>query len=106
MHAENGFLKVFPNYKMEASFSHPFSVNEFEFGELTKTENGFTWTLKADKESCFQRPEGVVSSKKVCFIERRFTLEGNKLSYELDLGIDPNVTGGKLHLTCSMTKSD
>ena len=34
MHAENGFLKIFPNKKAQASFSHPFDLNEFEFGSL------------------------------------------------------------------------
>lgn len=46
MHAENGFLKIFPNNKAEASYSHPFSLNEFEFGELKADEN--ILVLKAD----------------------------------------------------------
>ena len=53
MHAENGFMKIFPDGKVECSYSHPFSVNEFETGTLTKTENGFSWTIKADKEASF-----------------------------------------------------
>jgi len=38
MHAENGFLKIFAakteagSYLAEASYSHPFGMNEFEFG--------------------------------------------------------------------------
>ena len=41
LHAENGFFKVFPQKdenqfcKVEASYSHPFGMNEFEFGQLT-----------------------------------------------------------------------
>ena len=39
MHAENGFWKIFPKdekgmYLIEASFSHPGSLNEFEKGKL------------------------------------------------------------------------
>jgi len=45
MHAENGFLKVFPKddgaHKVQASFSHPFGMNEFEFGQFD-SENQIT----------------------------------------------------------------
>ena len=49
MHAENGFLKIFPDHRCEASFSHPFSMNEFEFGTSTPE----SLTLIADQEHHF-----------------------------------------------------
>ena len=60
MHAENGFWKIFPKQadglrKVEASFSHPFSVNEFEHGHLGKqTETGNVFlTMGATEEYHF-----------------------------------------------------
>ena len=56
MHAENGFLKIFPlkdeniaPRKVQASYSHPFGMNEFEFGEITAD----TLTLAATEERHF-----------------------------------------------------
>lgn len=49
MHAENGFIKIKPDYSVEASYSHPFSVNEFEFG--TVSAEGLT--LVADQKHHF-----------------------------------------------------
>ena len=52
MHAENGFIKVLPGEgkrSVEASYSHPFGLNEFEYGILEEN----TLTLEATDESCF-----------------------------------------------------
>ena len=54
MHAENGFFKIFPGAdgqarRVEASYSHPFGMNEFEFGELTADK----LVLKATEERHF-----------------------------------------------------
>jgi hypothetical protein len=49
MHAENGFMKIKPDYSVEASYSHPFSMNEFEFGTVTAE----SLTLVADQEHHF-----------------------------------------------------
>ena len=54
MHAENGFLKCFKTeqegtFKAQASLSHPFGLNEFEFGCFQNGE----LTLVADQESHF-----------------------------------------------------
>ena len=54
MHAENGFLKIFPgNGKVEASYSHPFSLNEFEYGSFEVTEEGWKWSMKAENVEDF-----------------------------------------------------
>ena len=55
LHAENGFFKIFPANadtgaaRVEASYSHPFGMNEFEFGELTPNK----LTLVASEEHHF-----------------------------------------------------
>ena len=68
MHAENGFLKIFPQpkvengeiilggYKAEASYSHPFGMNEFEFGSVCNKNGESILSLVAHKEEHFQRP--------------------------------------------------
>ena len=57
MHAENGFIKVLPGAEgkrsVEASYSHPFGLNEFEYGVL----EGNSLTLEASEEACFQRSQ-------------------------------------------------
>ena len=56
LHAENGFFKVKPgdgeSRAVEASYSHPFGMNEFEFGQITAN----SLTLEANEEHHFQRP--------------------------------------------------
>lgn len=59
MHAENGFLKIFPakveggGYKAEASYSHPFGMNEFEFGSCSQVGDDSVLILTASKEEHF-----------------------------------------------------
>ena len=56
MHAENGFIKVFPGEgkkTVEAAYSHPFGMNEFEYGSL----EGNTLNLEATEETCFHRSQ-------------------------------------------------
>ena len=55
MHAENGFWKIFPAgadgvRKVEASFSHPFSLNEFEHGQVSTHEGKPMITMGATGE--------------------------------------------------------
>ena len=53
MHAENGFFKIKGDSgegrPVEASYSHPFGMNEFEFGRLTESQ----LTLCASEEHHF-----------------------------------------------------
>jgi hypothetical protein len=59
MHAENGFLKIFPvktetgAHRAEASYSHPFGMNEFEFGSCGKVGEDSILTLAASEEHHF-----------------------------------------------------
>lgn len=57
MHCENGILKIFPQKegeegrRVEANFSHPFSLNEFEYGVLKDNK----LILEANDAKLFQR---------------------------------------------------
>ncbi len=59
MHAENGFLKIFAAktetgaYKAEASYSHPFGMNEFEFGSCSLAGDESVLILAASEEAHF-----------------------------------------------------
>jgi hypothetical protein len=106
LHAENGFLKIFPTTTtteegrraVEASYSHPFGMNEFEFGELTAS----TLTLMASEEYHFQRPKVVAmddaqKASQLTHVHRVYKLvKKDEINFTVHLGI-----GGaapKLHL--------
>ena len=90
LHAENGFFKIFPSKgdgdvrTVEASYSHPFGMNEFEFGTLS----GDQLSLQATEEHNFQRPnpqaqkEQDDKAKTVTGIRREYSLvENGKIQY-------------------------
>ena len=102
MHAENGFLKVFKDSKAQASYSHPFGMNEFEFGVFQDGQ----LTLVADQERHFQRPDVVTDdtakAKQVSYLKRVYKLNGDSLVYDVWMG-----TGGgepRHHLHCDMQR--
>jgi len=113
MHAENGFLKIFPvktesgfGYKAEASYSHPFGMNEFEFGKCCQAGDESMLILEASDESHFQRPKVTTDqtekAKQVTYLRREFTRGGNTLSYKVYMGV-----GGAepyLHLQAKLEK--
>ena len=102
MHAENGFLKIFPlkdeniaPRKVQASYSHPFGMNEFEFGEITAD----TLTLAATEERHFQRPADPATAeakaKQVTGIRREYRLAGEgHITFQMFLAVG----GGDLQL--------
>ena len=52
MHTENGFIKIFKGEgkrEAEANFSHPFGMNEIEYGAL----EGNMLLLETTDDSCF-----------------------------------------------------
>jgi len=100
LHAENGFIKIFPGEserRVEASYSHPFGMNEFELGQITAN----TLTLKACEEHHFQRPqvttETEAKARQVTHVHREYTLtEDGKIDFTMFLGVGGNEP--KLHL--------
>ena len=89
---------------MEASYSHPFSLNEFEFGNADAREGKLT--LEASEEHHFQRPTAPSTDKKakmVTGIKREYRLTAaDKLEYDLYLSVDGQPL--KHHLHCEMSK--
>ena len=77
MHTENGFVKVFSGEdkkSAEACYSHPFGMNEIEYGTLEDN----TLILEASDESNFQRSKSGSNSAqamKVTGIWRKFSAE-------------------------------
>ena len=107
MHAENGFLKCFKTeqegtFKAQASLSHPFGLNEFEFGSLQNGE----LTLVADQESHFQRPtvttDENLKAKQVSYLKRVYKLQGDSLVYDVWMGTGTNEPYHHLH--CEMSR--
>ncbi|CDW81707.1 UNKNOWN [Stylonychia lemnae] len=104
LHAENGFIKILPLMdgvaRVEASFSHPFSLNEFEFG----TFGDNTLTIEASLPEHFQRGK-TAKGKQTTGLKREYWLnENGNLCYRIHLAVD----GGELipHLECEMEKQE
>jgi hypothetical protein len=94
LHAENGFFKILPAKSdessgarpIEASFSHPFGLNEFEYGTYTNERV----TLEASKPEHFQRG-ATAKGKQTTFFKREYWLnEKGNLCYKMFLGFDDN----------------
>lgn len=88
LHAENGFVKILPvgdpEKKVEATFSHPFGLNEFAYG----TFNGERLVLEASEAGCFQRGKSA-KGKQTTFFRREYWLnETGNLCYKMFLGVD------------------
>ena len=106
LHAENGFIKIFPGEgerRVEASYSHPFGMNEFEFGKITAN----SLTLAASEEHHFQRPELTATAeekaRQVTYVLRQYNLtEDGKINFTLHLGVGGDEP--KLHLQGTLTR--
>mmetsp|Transcript_23428 Transcript_23428/g.59862 ORF Transcript_23428/g.59862 Transcript_23428/m.59862 type:complete len:170 (-) Transcript_23428:89-598(-) len=107
MHAENGFLKILPMpagdsaHKAELLLSHPFGVNEmytnatFDFGSQTLTCEA------SDKDGSFQRSP-FAKGRQTTSVKRVYRLEGDKLVYDMYLGVEG--AEQQHHLHCEMVK--
>lgn len=119
MHAENGFWKILPPdsegiRKVEASFSHPFSINEFEIGRVGKNDDGHTFvTMRAPATTdgiqrgptCATGGEDRPGHKRATGMRREFWIDDadGSLNYKMHLGVN----GKELyhHLTCKLQKT-
>ena len=84
--------------KVEASYSHPFSLNEFEFGLFSDN----SLVISASEPDHFQRGK-TAKGKQTTGLKREYWLnESGNLCYRIHLAID----GGELkpHLECEMQK--
>ena len=103
MHAENGFLKILPKKDengcniVELMLSHPFGVNEVSSGTWNSKTN--VLNVVASDPSSFQRGK-TASGKAATYLSRSYTLNGQTLSYDINLGVDGSEP--KHHLHCDM----
>ena len=108
MNTENGFFKIKPgdvSRAVEASYSHSFGMNEFEFGHLTSN----SLTLEASEERHFQRSQVTdtadadAMANKVTSIRREYRLTKDAtISFKIYIGV-----GGQepqMHLQGELSK--
>jgi hypothetical protein len=105
MHLENGIIKIFPKQegqegrRVEANYSHAFSLNNFEVGTLYDNN---TLVLESSKPEQFQRGPSA-KGKQTTGFKREYALDANgNLTYKMHLAVD----GGPLyfHLENELTK--
>mmetsp|Transcript_10951 Transcript_10951/g.9683 ORF Transcript_10951/g.9683 Transcript_10951/m.9683 type:complete len:170 (+) Transcript_10951:23-532(+) len=89
LHFETGFIKLLPgdegSNKVEASFTHPFSVNEFSFGTYTHASKELN--VEAKKENLMRG--NTAQGQMTTGIRREYTVDdSDSLTFKMYLGID------------------
>ena len=90
MHAENGFVKILPAKEggsgrpVEMMLSHPFSLNEFEYG----TYDGERLKVESSKPEHFQRGMTAKGKQATGFRREYWLNEKGNLCYKMFLGVD------------------
>ena len=90
MHAENGFVKILPpkdgmsGRAVEMMLSHPFSLNEFEYG----TYDGESLRVESSKPEHFQRGITAKGKQATRFRREYWLNEKGHLCYKMYLGVD------------------
>ena len=95
LHAENGFIKILPtpegqdsgSRKVEAMFSHPFSLNEFEYGQYSPSLQSLS--LESSKPEHYQRGS-TAKGKQTTGFRRDYWLDPatGELCYKMHLAVD------------------
>jgi hypothetical protein len=90
MHAENGFLKILPpkdgitGRPVELMLSHPFSLNEFEYGTYTPER----MNVESSKPEHFQRGLTAKGKQTTAFKREYWLNEKGNLCYKMYLGVN------------------
>ena len=89
LHAENGFIKILPTKDdgvrpVEMMLSHPFSLNEFEYG--TYSDNKLE--VESSKPEHFQRGKTAKGKQTTGFKRIYWLNEKGNLCYKMFLGVD------------------
>jgi hypothetical protein len=89
LHAENGFIKILPPKEggirpVEMMLSHPFSLNEFEYG--TYSDNKLE--VESSKPEHFQRGNTAKGKQTTGFKRIYWLNEKGNLCYKMFLGVD------------------
>jgi hypothetical protein len=80
LHAETGYLRVPQPGRIELVLAHPSGITEIEVG--TYTANGATIELEMTASTIGLTP----TAKEVTALGRRFRVDGDELSYSLQMG--------------------
>jgi len=95
-------MKIDGGSKTEAMYSHPFSLNEFEYGVFDDANGKLI--LSNNLEKHFQRGD-TAKGKQVSALRREYWLnETGNLCYKLYMGIDGKEP--ELHLEAELTRSE
>lgn len=80
LHAETGYLRVPQPGHLELVLAHPSGITEIEVGTYTATGDVIEIDLTASKIGL------TPTAKEVTALGRRFRIDGNELSYSLQMG--------------------
>jgi hypothetical protein len=80
LHAETGYLRVPQPGRVELVLAHPSGITEIEVGTYTRTGDVIEMELSASTIGL------TPTAKKVTALGRRFRIEGDELSYSVQMG--------------------
>lgn len=80
LHAETGYLRVPQPGRIEWILAHPSGITEIEVGSYTATADGIELEMTAPTIGL------APTAKEVGALSRRYRLDGDELSYTLDMG--------------------
>lgn len=80
LHAETGYLRVPQPGQIEWVLAHPSGITEIEVGSYTVTANGVDLQMTAPTIGL------APTAKEVTVLSRHYRLDGDELSYTLDMG--------------------
>jgi hypothetical protein len=89
LHSENGFIKILPTKDdgvrpVEMMLSHPFSLNEFEYGAYSDNK----LEVESSKPEHFQRGNTAKGKQTTGFKRIYWLNEKGHLCYKMFLGVD------------------
>jgi hypothetical protein len=92
LHAESGYLRPAGERGLELLLTHPSGIAEILVGEVTVTHFGLVLMLRAgaDRLSGWAAPEGgrvvlAPTAKQVDAVERRISVDGDTMRYEVHM---------------------
>lgn len=80
LHAETGYLRVPQPGRIEWVLAHPSGISEIEVGSYVVTDTGVELQMSAPTIGL------APTAKEVTALSRRYRLDGDELSYTLDMG--------------------
>lgn len=97
LHAETGYLRVPQPGRIEWVLAHPSGITEIEVGSYTVGANGIELEMSAPTIGL------TPTAKQVTALSRRYRLDGDELSYTMDMGAVGQPTQN--HLTAVLRRT-